>query len=305
MFTFEFFIKFLMAPVIIIFGLIGNSLGFILILRNKKQKNGFILMYKYLFFMDLINLAIQALIYGFDLNLGYLNKYLCRVLQYNYYFLSPIPAMLLVYISLERIISIKRPIYSSFFNRKLHQRIYLTAVIAFNSVYYLPILFFSGMIKVDSKSNSSNTTECNFLNDFSREIVSTIDFVNNLIPFILMLTFTVILIISIHRMRTRILQTFRRQTNKVLRKNIQLIVALVSINLFYLISILPFNIFNLINDKNYDLIVYFFATYLYAITYVCNFYLLLVASKNFRYQILRMIHLRKKKMIIFLPFFNI
>ena len=94
-------------------------------------------------------------------------------------------------------------------------------------------------------------------------------------------------------MRTRILQTFRSQTNKVLRKNIQLIVALVSINLFYLISILPFNIFNLINDKNYDLIVYFFATYLYAFTYVCNFYLLLVASKNFRYQILRMIHLKK------------
>ena len=288
----EFFVRFLMVPVIITGGLIGNTFGFILVSSNTKQKNGLILMYKYLFFTNILNLAILLPNYlegEFDFVLFSLNKYICRLYSYYNYVFEAVPLMLLVYISLERVISIKRPIYNSFFNLKLHQRIFLTAVIAVNSVYFLPILFSRSILQGDNKSNSTNKTKCVFSNG-TRLTVTIIDMVNNLIPFILMLIFTVVLIIAIHRMRTRMLQTFKIQTNKILRKNIQLIVALVSMNLSYIILILLTNIRSFLDLKGYK---YNFFLYLYYISYACNFYLLLATNGYFRNEFLRLIHLKK------------
>ena len=87
----EFLTKHFMALLILIFGLIGNSFGLVLVSRNRKQKNGFILMYKYLFITDLINLVFLVILYlqnGFYVSLEDLNKYTCRLFEYNYYLSS-------------------------------------------------------------------------------------------------------------------------------------------------------------------------------------------------------------------------
>jgi hypothetical protein len=293
--TFEFLIQHFLAPFMLIFGLIGNILGVILVSRDRRQKKSFILMYKYLFATDITNLAILVPMYlenGFSLSLEDLNKYACRLWNYIYYLFGSIPSMLLVYISLEQVVSIKRPIYNSFFRRKRFQRIYLTAVIAFNSVYYLPTLF---LVEFKQHSwdninlNHTNSTKCLFN---SLRIMTSFDFANNLIPFIFIFIFTGFLIVSIHRMRSQMLQTFRRQTNKILRKNIRLIVALVSMNVYYLISILQFYILNFNRDDNREFISYL-TSYLYGTSFFCNFYFLFAINKYFQKEFLRMIHLKR------------
>ncbi len=102
--------------------------------------------------------------------------------------------------------------------------------------------------------------------------------------------------VSIHRMRFRMLQTFRSQANKVYRKNIQLIVALVLMNLFHLISILPSKSFVLIKGKilvSFKDTIYFFLLNFQYISYVCNFDFLLVVNMYFRNEFFRMFHFRK------------
>ncbi len=286
---FEFLVQHLMAPFIVIFGFIGNILGFFLTLRSNKQKNGLILMYKYLFFTNLVNLIFLLVNYlenSFYLNLINLNKYVCRLFWYYDYTCGSVPSMMLVYISLERIISIKRPIYNYFFTCKKYQRIYLVCLIAYNSVFYLPILFFYGIHKDYTKLNSTNSTQCR-VGDY---ILVLIDLINVLIPAILMSIFTIVLIVSIHRMRTRMLQTFKSESNKVLRKKIQLIVALVSMNISYLVLSLPWNIYGLFQVKG---LIFEFLIYLFSISFACNFYFLLAANDYFRNEFFRMIYFKK------------
>ncbi len=116
-----------MSPFIFVFGLIGNILGFVLVSSERRQIYGFILMYKFLFSTNLLNLIfsltmkIDILLDSFLFNL---NKCVCHLFCYAVSIFETIPSMLLVYISLERIISIKRPICNSFLRRKRFQRIY-------------------------------------------------------------------------------------------------------------------------------------------------------------------------------------
>ena len=116
-----------MSPFIFVFGLIGNILGFLLVSSERRQIYCFILMYKFLFSTNLLNL-IFSLTMKIDILLDSflfsLNKCVCRLFCYAVSIFETIPSMLLVYISLERIISIKRPIYNSFLRRKRFQRIY-------------------------------------------------------------------------------------------------------------------------------------------------------------------------------------
>jgi hypothetical protein len=118
-----------MSPFIFVFGLIGNILGFVLVSSERRQIYGFILMYKFLFSTNLLLLnLIFALTMKIDILLDSflfsLNKCVCRLFCYAVSIFETIPSMLLVYISLERVISIKRPIYNSFLRRKRFQRIY-------------------------------------------------------------------------------------------------------------------------------------------------------------------------------------
>ncbi len=137
-----------------------------------------------------------------------------------------------------------------------------------------------------TKLNSTNSTQCR-VGDY---ILVLIDLINVLIPAILMSIFTIVLIVSIHRMRTRMLQTFKSESNKVLRKKIQLIVALVSMNISYLVLSLPWNIYGLFQVKG---LIFEFLIYLFSISFACNFYFLLAANDYFRNEFFRMIYFKK------------
>ena len=184
---------------------------------------------------------------------------------------------------------ITNKLFSYFFIRKKCQLIYLIAVIALNSVYYLSVIFFHDIQQDNTKLNSSNATQktCVFL-DYS---LISIDLINVLIPSILMLILTIVLIVTLKRMRTRMLQTFRSENNRVFRKNIQLITALISMNVSYLILSLPWNIIGFFQVKGF---VFELLLYIFYIPNVCNFYYLLAVNNYFRNGFLHMIRLKKQ-----------
>jgi len=294
----EFFSTYVMAPLILLIGQFGNIFGLILAFKNKNQKNGFIAMYKYLFIADIIALSTISISYlEYGLNILFVNKYICKLYWYFSFLTGPISPILIVYISLEKIISNKYPVYDYFLKNKKHQLIFFIAVIAYNSVLYLPVLFL-----LDAGKNiTSNMTiyGCTFNSDLVLIIIDTINRV--ILPFILMLIASIVLIVSIHRMRTRMLQTFRSNNHRVLIKNIQLTVSIVCINFFYIVLNLPWVIYLFLTTWDETSLLFYIFLYLFNISFACNFYILLLSNDHFRHTFLVMLHLRKKSTNIKLP----
>jgi hypothetical protein len=57
----NFFTNYLLAPIILVVGLLGNLMGIIVILRKELNKIGPVLIFIFLFILDTFNLSIYAL----------------------------------------------------------------------------------------------------------------------------------------------------------------------------------------------------------------------------------------------------
>ena len=125
----DFFVYYIFAPVVLGIGLIGNSLGITVLVKSKKLKKiGPILIYKFLFISDtfyLLQIMIIYFGYGFSLDLTILSNLSCQIYIYFNYAFSAFSPWLLVYILIERFISIVHPTKRFMLRKKLNQIIYI------------------------------------------------------------------------------------------------------------------------------------------------------------------------------------
>ena len=204
--------------------------------------------------------------------------------------------MLLVYISVEKLISIK-------FTRKRHflrshntQLVYFISVTAFSCLFYLPVAFFYDIATytVSFDNNSTNSTKnttvtmCSFVDLSSQTIVSIMDLVNRvLVPFFLMTTFTILLLQTIFKSRNRSLANYKTRQNKLFKRDIKFAISSIILNVIYLIFHLPLSIYVFFPDYFSDLY-YMFDIYLLYACYSINFYLIFVSNSLFRREFLAM-----------------
>ena len=59
----NFFANYLLAPIILLIGLIGNVMGMIVISRKELKKNGPVLIYMFLLIFDSLNLGICSFLF--------------------------------------------------------------------------------------------------------------------------------------------------------------------------------------------------------------------------------------------------
>ena len=71
----NYFIKYLLPPIIVVLGLFGNTLGVIMIIRKKLKNVGPIMIYVCLFITDTIYLGIYFFLFFFYLTKYFINKY--------------------------------------------------------------------------------------------------------------------------------------------------------------------------------------------------------------------------------------
>ena len=129
---FRYFVKYIFPIAILAFGLIGNTLG-ILILCNKDLKNiGPKRTYIYLFSSDsffLVQIIVTYLQYGYGLNFATLSDFSCKLWNFCNYSFPTISPYLIVYISIERCISITRPAWKFILRKRKCQLIWYLIVI--------------------------------------------------------------------------------------------------------------------------------------------------------------------------------
>jgi len=270
-----------MAPIILIFGLVGNFFGLLVLLGKNLVKMGPRGMFRLLFVMDIINLLsiiVNYLNSAFNINVQIISKYVCKFYVYIIVWFGPIPAYILIYISVEKIIATKYPSRKYFLRKTKTQIIYFLIIVSFNSVYNLITYFVFDIVKIPTV-NSTTVMLC-FTNDYLLfEIGNWMDIVNRVIlPIVLMILTSIIFLNSIWNLNQRIAQNFG--TNQNLKKQISRIVSLMILNISYIIFSLPISISAFLYSPNdIEFLVCF---YLRFISYSINFYIIIFTNSLFR-----------------------
>jgi hypothetical protein len=277
-----------MSPIIFIIGLVGNILGFIVLLRKNLIKIGPREMYRFLFIMDIIILQTLTVTYlssALNLNILIISKVACKLFGYLSLWTGSITPYILIYISVDKIIATKYPTRKYFLRKTETQIIYFLIITSYSSVYYLETLFIFDVIQLPI-SNSTTLSVCFTSNYELFHIGILMDILNRvLIPTILMFLTSIIFLNSIWKLNQRIAQNFG--TNKNLRKQISRIVSLLILNIFFIFSSLPISIVGFFYT---NLDIEFSACYYFRfIAYSINFYVFLFTNSLFRKEFLSLV----------------
>jgi hypothetical protein len=278
--SFEYFSFFIFPPVILVIGLAGNFLGFKTIQRPKMVEIGPRNTYKYLFISDtiyLVQIIVTFLQLSFNIDLTVLSNFACKLWWYFNYSLATQSTMLLVYISIDRYVSIKIPALRFFMRKRNNQLIYFIFIFMFNLVYYLPVTY-NYSLKV-----SNNSLICELNNQYSTKLISYMDLANRVfLPSFLIIIFSTLLGIEVIKSRSRILANFQREENEYFFKNISLAITSIIFNIIYMSLQFPVTIFVLLPNLSMNVGGYIFSYYLFYLSYSINFNILYISNSLFR-----------------------
>jgi len=277
----DIFVYYLMAPIIFTLGLTGNILGFKVLERKKMEQIGPLFIYRCMFVIDTMFLMSIFIFYfdkAFSLSFFLISDLCCKLFFFMANSVKVYCPMILIYISMDRFISLKYYSKRKLFKQKKYQLLYLIGFVSFNFVYYMPVLFYYE-INVDSQ----NISVCTYAGASSIFVVY-MDLVFSYLAFLVILTFSFLLIHKIFASRKRISsnqQSVPANAMKNHKKDIRLAVTSISLNLFYLLLYSPM------------MIVYYFFPDIYVRTYAAlmyvfftisasDFYILVLTNRLFR-----------------------
>jgi len=257
---FDYFSNYIFPPLILCFGLIGNFLGFKTMLRPKMLEIGPRNTYKFLFIMDaiyLVQIIVTNLQLTYRTDISTISKITCKLWVYLTYSLDSPSSMLLVYISIDRYVSIKMPAQRFFMRKRNNQFIYFIFIFMFNLI-------------------------CDFIDENSQKLISYMDFSNLIImPSFLIISFSLLLGIEVIKSKSRILANFEREENKYYFKSIRLAISSICLNIIYVLLEAPLAVVYFL--PNYHEIYGFtFFYYLIYVSYSINFYVIFVSNSLFR-----------------------
>lgn len=126
--------------------------------------------------------------------------------------MDAISPWILVYISIEKYISIAFPTKRFLLKKTKSQVIFFILLCVFNIIYHINLPFSFDLISVN------NQTVCYFIDEESQTVVSYMDLVNFfLLPFILMIFSSNMLIFIIFKSRNRVNHNNSEKENKRLK----------------------------------------------------------------------------------------
>jgi len=306
--AYEFFVYYMMTPIALLLAFFGNLMGILVFAKKKMKKIGPIYIYRFIFISD--SIFILQMINPFLLsltgrNLSLVSNLLCKLTFYLGLGLFSLTPMLLVYISVEKLVSIKYPAKKFLMIKKRWQVAYIIIMGVLGLLVFLPSFFYTSLqIKTMSSFNSSTTqtnqqtSVCTFTSGFGQSLVGIITFVSRVfIAFGSMFMFSILLIISAFQLRRRIVENFLANSNlnlnKKYTKDIKLAITSILLNLAYLVLNVPYVVY--LNTPNYyaNKLANSAIAFLFYYSFGVNFYLLIISNKLTRKEFIAMITFKK------------
>lgn len=277
------FIDYVFPLFVLILGLVGNTFSFIIFGRKEVKNITSANIYKGLALLDTLYLTsriVQKLLFNLGYDLKNSSLIGCKLVIYFNPALGPMSAWLLVYISIERFFAIRCPKIN--FIRSLSFEIFImVTVIVYNMLFYLPFPLLHDF-KLNLTQNSTRISGCLFKSKSIARVLLTLDMFNlSLIPFALMIFFSLMLIGTVFqsRLKTSKSNVSKRDKSK-LRKDIHFAFASIVLNVSFILFNLPFCLSNILRSVYPDQPAYLLelVEYLYLSSYGNNFYVLIVSN---------------------------
>lgn len=291
------FVKYWFPPIVLLIGLVGNVVGCAIIWRPKLVNIGPQNIYKYLFVMDtfyLLEIIFSYIQYGYTFAFNTISVQLCKIGNYINFSLAIVSPMLLMYISIDRFISIKYPSKRFILRKKNTQFLFFVFTIVFNFSYYIPVYLFKDVYTVYNNQTNKTSQVCRIDSLELMLVVSLLDLVNRVIvPFTVMFVCSILLIYSLFESRSRIVENFLAEENKTFFTEIRLATTSLSLNLIYILLNLPISIIDIF-PQIYTLNLFIYSYYLFYLSYALNFYILLLSNSLFRKEFFNFLNLRKQ-----------
>ena len=229
--------------------------------------------------------------YGFNYDLTIESVLMCKFYQFCNFALDALGAWCLVYISVEKFVNIAFHSKRFIFKRTKNQIIFLILLCLCSIIYNINVLFSVDILVFsdnDDNNNNNNNSFCFSIDNEQALILIYMDLVKLIIlPFSLMIIFSILLILSIFKSRSRVNINDSIRERKRLFKDIKFSISLISMNLLFILLNLPIEILSFL-AKDYLTFGYLYVTfgYIYYLASSINFYLIFLTNSLFRKEFL-------------------
>ena len=276
------FLYTLYPPFLLIIGLVGNS---IVILAFTSKQMFQLSFSRYVIFMaisdsiGLLHILRPFFEYTFNYYLRNISVLYCKFFLYLVYVFNPISAWLMVFISLDKVISIRFPTKSFHFKKKITQNLIIFFIFLFNFLMFSPVFFLSEL-NIDN-NNLKNESICSF-QDIS-SVMFYFDLLNSIIlPYLIMFFNTILLIYTVLKSRFKMFHKLKalQNINERKKKDIKFIFTSIGLNLAFLILNVPLIIYQFTQDVTISIL-----ANLYFINFAIDFFIHYSSNSLFRNEI--------------------
>lgn len=285
----EVFLIYVLPPVILIFGLVGNFLIFIVFSRHKFSKLRIKNIFRLLAVLDTFGLTRLVFDYmkrAFDFDVRLISNELCRFFTFYNDSVGSISAWLLVYMSVERLISVRFTKFSFCLRNPLLQFIIILFIMIMNICLYLIMLY----TKIDGfEPECQNPTSC-------KKKLQIFDFVVACgLPFLIMLFASILMLVVVYRTRRRISFVSTTRDNKKFKKKIHFALLSMLLNLAFFLTNAPISVYTVVieDHKQFD-IGFVIMVYIYYLSNAIHFYIFIFGNVYFRREIRKIFKLNFK-----------
>ena len=250
--------------------------------------------------------------FPFNLSIPNLSSLACKLYYYSAIQTNAISPLFLVYISVEKFISIGHSTKRRILTRNRNQAIYFIFVLFYCSAYSIAVPFCFDLINQETsnqtfstnETNSSNSSsnsksikisfmDCVFVSYEAQEIVSYLDFINRqLIPSILMICFSCMLVSVIFKSRSWIASLVKEQNRA--NRDVKLAFNCFVMNFIFFACNTPASVANLIPNILFSNLLYFSTQYVCFVSYGVNFYILLGCNSLFRDEFFKLLSRKQR-----------
>ena len=250
---------------ILTFGLIGNSLAFLVFSRKKFKNTIFSTYFRFLAVFDTLffTLIIFNLLKVFEIvNIYFLSIYSCKISFYIIHVTTALSIWTMAIISLDRMFSIVLPNCFQFRTKSINQVIIIIGMIIYNVLVYSPVPFTTNF-EINQNITNQNEPKC-----MINRILIYFELANTtIVPFFLMILSTILTLIKVFRSRKR---QSNQHSSSIKNKDIKFAITSISLNLLFLTFNLPVTIFAFFIDYSNE--VEKFITTILTLLFQCNYF---------------------------------
>ena len=292
--VFEIVFKIYYPLFIILFGLIGNLIVF-LIFSNKHMINlnirNFFVLISITNSLGLIQFLQKFLIHAFDLNIRIFSTFHCQFFGFLAYVFGPMSAWILVYISIERYFSIFNNSMYFIFKNQNFQYFIIFSIVFYNIFFYMQIFFLNDLY-ISLNGNLSEISCESFMNEVFNDIFYYIDLFNStLMPFIFMVLTSFLLVCKIYKSRSKFQS--KSKNNIKQKKDIKFAISSITLNLIFLFFNLPMCIYQILPVSKV-LSAYVIFNNLFYTSFSTQFIILFLTNSLFRKQFMKLLRIKDK-----------